>query len=343
MKNEDGQLRSLIRAALPSSWRMVVFRQRQRFSEGCREIWRRSSDLFPDRYIQTTQFREAFGRNLNLDVPATFNEKIHWMMLHYRIPEMPRLADKYEVRSHVAARVGEWVLNDLYGVWENPADVDFQQLPDSFVLKVTSGSGQNILCRDKSLLNVEQARSQLRDWMRQNEYWVGREWAYKNIKPRIICERFLTDDRGHIPCDYKLFCFHGEPSFVQVDTDRFTNHSRDLFDLQWKLLPFNYSYPPSSIQIPKPKHLETMVSLARALSEGFPFVRVDFYSTQERVVFGEMTWYPEGGLGRFDPEEYDLEIGRSLTLPRAVNASLASRVWSKMARSTRIASSPRNS
>jgi hypothetical protein len=322
---------------------MMVFRQRQRFTEYLDKLQRRASDLFPDRYIQVSQFRAKFGRDPNLETPATFNEKIHWLMLHYRLPEMTRLADKYEVRTHVAARVGDWLLNELYGVWEDWSTLDFNRLPDSFVLKVTSGSGQNIICRDKSLLDFERARRQLREWMKQNEYRVGREWAYKDIRPRVICEKFLTDDEGHIPCDYKLFCFHGEPRFVQVDTDRFTNHRRDLFDLEWKLLPFQYSYPATDAPISKPRQLETMVSLARALSEGFPFVRVDFYSMGERVVFGEMTWYPEGGLGRFHPEEYDLEVGRALTLPGPVNASFTSRVWSKMARRTPTARSLRSS
>jgi len=256
---------------------------------------------------------------------------------------MTQLADKYEVRQHVATRVGEWPLNDLYGVWEDPADINFEELPDSFVLKVTSGSGPNILCKEKSLLNIEEARSQLRSWMRENEYWIGREWAYKDIKPRVICEKFLADDQGHIPSDYKLFCFHGEPRFVQVDTDRFTNHRRDLFGLDWKLLPFQYSYPASDIQVSRPQHLDTMLSLARALSDGFPFVRVDFYSMRERVVFGEMTWYPEGGMGRFNPEKYDLEIGKALTLPRPFNASFTSRVWSKMAWRMRTGGSLRSS
>jgi len=320
---------------------MVLFRQRQWFSKGFREIRRRSTAFSPDRYIQATQFREKFGRDLDLEIPVTFNEKIHWLMLNYRIPEMTRLADKHEVRAYVAARVGDWLLNDLYGVWEDPADVDFDRLPESFVLKVTSGSGQNILCRSKSLLNVEQARVQLRDWMRRNEYWVGREWAYKNIKPKIICEKYLMDEEGHIPCDYKLFCFHGEPRFVQVDTDRFSNHCRDLFDLRWEVLPFSYSYPPSGVQVPRPQCLETMVSIARTLSEGFPFVRVDLYSTHERVVFGEMTWYPEGGLGRFNPEAYDVEIGKLLMLHRAIRPSFADRVWSKVTCPIRSAGRPR--
>lgn len=341
--SEDGQLRLLVRAIFPSSWRMALFRKRQLLAECRSEFKQRLSDLFPDRYIQASQFREKFGRDPNFETPATFNEKIHWLMLHYRIPEMTQLADKYGVRQHVAARVGEWPLNDLYGVWEDPDDINFEQLPDSFVLKVTSGSGQNILCKDKALLNIAEARSQLKKWMQENEYWIGREWAYKNIKPRVICEKFLTDDQGHVPSDYKLFCFKGEPRFVQVDTDRFTDHRRDLFDLEWKLLPFQYSYPTSAIQIAKPYHLETMVGLARALSEGFPFVRVDFYSMRERVVFGEMTWYPEGGMGLFNPEKYDLEIGKTLVLPRPVNASLASRVWSKWHSAYELLGGPRSS
>ena len=128
-------------------------------------------------------------------------------MLNYRIPEMTQCADKYEVRKHVADRGCASLLNDLYGVWDDPADMVFEQLPDAFVLKVTHGSGQNLICRDKSRLNVKSTRRQLAEWMRRSEYWVSREWAYKNIRPRIICERLLTDEQGAVPADFKFFCF----------------------------------------------------------------------------------------------------------------------------------------
>jgi hypothetical protein len=267
--------------------------------------------------VHALQFRRKFGRRLNLATPQTFNEKLHWLMLYYRIPQMTQTTDKYEVRAFVAARVGAWVLNDLYGVWDDPetmaASVD--GLPQSFVLKVTSGSGQNIFCRNKSELDIDATKRRLAEWMRRSEYWTSREWAYKNIRPRIICERYLADEAGEVPPDYKFFCFDGEPRVIQVDTDRFTNHRRDMYDPDWKVLPFSFGYPPSRRSIPRPVELDTMLSVARALSAGFPFVRVDLYSTRRGPIFGEMTWYPEGGLARFTPVEYDLELGDALKLP----------------------------
>ena len=307
----DTPLRSLARRVLPS----MVFHL-------SRASWQWLYDQIPDRFVQASHFKRTFGRELNLAAPKTFNEKIQWLMLYHRIPEVTRLADKYEVRSYVAQQVGNWLLNDLFGVWDDPFAVAFDQLPESFVLKVTSGSGKNIFCRDKSRLDVEKTRRQLARWMKRSEYWRAREWCYKNIEPRIICERLLTDEGGAIPSDFKFFCFDGEPLFVQLDTDRFTNHRRDLFDLDWKPLPFSFEYPSSGPNVQRPHNLETMISAARALSRGFPFVRVDLYSILERVVFGEMTWYPEGGLGRFIPDIYDLHLGEALTLPKTSNSGL---------------------
>jgi hypothetical protein len=312
----DGAFKTLGRLVLPLPLRMALWPVRQRLRQWPSHLQQWLNDCLPDRYVQASQFKQHFGRPLNFAAPTTFNEKLHWLMLNYRIPEMTQCADKYEVRRYVADRGCASILNDLYGVWDDPADMVFEQLPDTFVLKVTHGSGQNLICRDKSRLNVKSTRRQLAEWMRRSEYWVSREWAYKNIRPRIICERLLTDEQGAVPADFKFFCFNGEPRFIQVDTDRFTTHHRDIFDLDWTLLPFSLEFPSSGRAISRPMNLESMISAARALKQGFPFVRVDFYSMGARVIFGEMTWYPEGGLGRFTPDIYDLHVGEALTLPK---------------------------
>jgi TupA-like ATPgrasp len=319
----DTRLRALARRILPSALRQTL----RLLSESS---WQWLCDRVPDRFMQASYFKRTFGRSLNLAAPKTFNEKIHWLMLYHRIPEVTHLADKYEVRSYVAQQVGDWLLNDLYGAWDDPSALVLDGLPESFVLKVTSGSSQSIFCRDKSQLDVEETQRRLAKWMKRSEYWRAREWCYKNIKPRIICERFLTDEGGAIPSDFKFFCFDGEPLFVQLDMDRFANHRRDLFDLDWKLLPFNIGlYPSSGLDIQRPQNLETMISVARALSRGFPFVRVDLYSIRERVIFGEMTWYPGGGLMRLTPE-IDLYLGQALKLPRSSNSAFLRRLSSKM-------------
>ena len=273
------------------------------------------SDCVPDRIVLARRFERTFGRPLNLKDPQTFNEKLFWLMLYYRTPVVTRLADKYEVRSYVAERVEPGILNELYGVWDRVADIDFERLPDAFVLKVTWGSGMNIFCRKKSELSVHDTKEQLNSWMKRNYYWDYREWCYKKIKPRIICERLFADSIRGTPPDYKFFCFGGEPRFVQIDVDRFTQHGRDFFDLDWQPLPFTYVYPSSGQTIPRPSNLDEIVAFARRLSRGFPFVRVDFYCVVGRTVFGEMTWYPEAGEGRFLPESYDRYWGEVLQLP----------------------------
>jgi hypothetical protein len=188
--------------------------------------WQFLSDRVPDRIMLARRFKREFGRAPNLKNPRTFNEKLLWLMLYYRTPRATRLADKYEVRGYVAERVGPARLNELYGVWDRVSDIDFDTLPDAFVLKVNWGWGANVFCRRRSELDVPKTKEQLAAWMRRSHYWSAREWCYKNIEPRIVCERLLTDDRWGIPPDYKFFCFGGEPRFVKVHTDRFGQHGR---------------------------------------------------------------------------------------------------------------------
>jgi hypothetical protein len=288
-----------------------------RLIDGLRSRFPDSLDnLVPDRIALARRFQRTFGRPLNLKNPQTFNEKLFWLMLYYRSPLVTRLADKYEVRTYVAELVGSKILNELYGVWERVADIDFAMLPEAFVLKVTWGSGMNILCPKKSELNVRDTKEALALWMSRNYYWSWREWCYKNIKPRIICERFLSDSLWGTPPDYKFFCFGGEPRCVQVDTTRFTQHGRDFFDLDWQLLPFNCGvYPSSGQTIARPSNLDEMAEFARRLSNGFPFVRVDFYAIDGQTLFSEMTWYPGAARLRFIPESYDRYWGDVLQLP----------------------------
>jgi hypothetical protein len=293
---------------------MAIYEARQKPWKRNISQWCHNS--LSDKHVQSEMYQQQFGRPLNWEHPTTFNEKLQWMSLNYRRPIQTQLADKYAVREFVKERGSESSLNDLYGVWDNPADINFDVLPNSFILKVTHGSGQNMICKDKADFKIVSARRQLAQWMTRGEYWVCREWAYKNITPRIICERLLSDEQGKVPTDYKFFCFSGEPRFIQVDTDRFEGHRRDMFDLEWALLPFNITYASSGRAIPRPDALDAMIAAARTLSHGFPFVRVDFYSMGSQVIFGEMTWYPEGGLGKFIPDEYDTHSGEMIVLPR---------------------------
>jgi hypothetical protein len=286
---------------------------------GASRIMRVTERWLPDRVIHRRTFERNFGRPLDLREPRTFNEKLYWLMLYYRRPILTRLADKYEVRSYVAARIGEQYLNELYGVWDDPEAIPIERLPPTFVLKVTSGWQMNVFCHDRERFDEGAARQQLREWLHQRHFEVAREWAYKNIRARVIAERLLVDTRWGTPPDYKLFCFNGEPQFIQVDTDRFAGHRRDCFDLAWRPAPFTFNgdlYPPSGVAIPRPANLEEMIACARQLSAGFPFLRTDFFAVDGKTVFGELTWYPEAGRGKFVPDSYDEYWGRMLKLPQ---------------------------
>lgn len=275
----------------------------------------RLQPLLPDRLVYERRFREYFGRSINWGAPRSFNEKIYWLMRYYRRPILTLLADKYSVRRYVSDRIGDHFLNHLYGVWNHPTEIRFETLPSTLVLKMTHGHAMNLFCDRFAGFDVSACRRQLRKWLMHNHYLSYREWAYKHIRPRIIAERLLLDSTWGTPPDYKFFCFSGEPLFVQVDVDRFTNHRRNFFDLQWRPLPFALKYPRSTRTIPRPQNLEEMTDCARILSAQFPFVRVDLYSHEGRTLFGEMTWYPEAGTGHFSPESFDLYWGEYLQLP----------------------------
>ena len=232
-------------------------------------------------------------------------------MLWRRDPVLTQCADKYAVRDYVSGRGLGAILNQLYGTWDTADAIDFSVLPSSFVLKVTWGCGMNILCQDKTALDSNLVRASLREWLKHNHYWKTREWSYKAIPPRVIAERYLGPELS----DYKIFCFHGEPALVQIDQNRFTRHTRDLFDCTWQPVPVTYVYPRSGRIVPRPAQLDAMLHCARTLARGHPFVRVDLYAPDDaRVVFGEMTWYPEGVAGRFSPEQFDTELGNRLAL-----------------------------
>lgn len=271
-------------------------------------------NIVPDEPYIKMQYRKQMGKKIDLNNPQTFNEKIQWMKLYDRNPLMTKCADKYEVRSYVDEKIGKGILNKLYGVYEKVEDIDLSVLPNSFVIKVNHGSGQNILCRDKNKMDFSKAFSQIRDYMKTNHYHHGREWAYKNIKPLIIIEEYL-DDNGRPPADYKILCFHGKPEIIQIDIDRFGDHRRNYYNVDWTQMDLRFIKNNSSEEVPKPEHLDEMLCYATKLSEGFPFVRVDFYNFAGKLYFGEMTFYPNNGVGTFYPVENNKMMGNKLKLP----------------------------
>ncbi|MCR5576402.1 MAG: glycosyl transferase [Oscillospiraceae bacterium] len=257
------------------------------------------------------------GYALDLEHPKTFNEKLQWLKLHDRRPLYTKLVDKYEVKDYVAEKVGsEYVIPVIAGPWDSADEIDFDALPEQFVLKCTHDSGGVVICRGKAALDRRAAEAKLRKAMKRNFFWPGREWPYKNVKPRIFVERYVEDESGELR-DYKIFVFHGQPFCIQVDYARFTDHHRNFYDLDWNYLPFTTEYPtdPSHV-IARPACLDGMLELARRLSdESIPFLRVDLYVVGDRPLFGEFTFFHGSGLEPFMPEEWDRILGAQLRLP----------------------------
>lgn len=258
-------------------------------------------------------YKNAFGNELDLENPITFNEKLNWLKLNLKNPNATICADKYEVRKYIENKGYGYILNDLLGVYDNVEEIDIDRLPDRFVLKGTHGSGWNLIVKDKNKVNWKPWKLIMKSWLRQNFYYYGREWVYKDIKPRIICEKFLEDSNKEL-LDYKIYCFNGIPKFIQIDVDRFTNHTANYYDVEWNEMNFQYDDENSGRKIEKPKNLKQMLEISKILSEEFEHVRVDFYEVDGKLYFGELTFFTASGSGKFNPEKYDEIIGSWLHL-----------------------------
>jgi hypothetical protein len=256
-----------------------------------------------------SRYRSTFGCDPNLKDPSTFNEHINHKKLFDRDPLLTQLSDKYEVRQYVSDRVGPEYLTKLYCVTDTPSQFDYSSLPHSFVIKATHGSGWNIIVTDKQQLDYQDTCLKMNSWLVMNYYDIGREWCYKNIPPRIIVEEYLGEKGTFVPWDYKLFCFGGKPRFIQIDFDRFRNHTRSIYDVSWNKIDVALHYPSADRCPDPPRKLDEMLKVAGELSQDLDFVRVDLYEVGSRVVFGEMTHYPGNGFEKFVPSEYDAIFG----------------------------------
>ena len=252
---------------------------------------------------------------MDLDNPKTFNEKIQWLKLYDNSPLKTKLSDKYLVREFIKEQIGDEYLIPLLGVWDSFDEIEFEKLPDSFVLKVNHGSGWNIIVKNKLDFNIKAAKKKFDLWMDINYAYKGFELQYRDIKPKIIAEKYMQDSRGELN-DYKIMCFNGEPKFIWIDCGRYTNHTRNIYDLNWNLQPFTILYPALQTDIPKPEQLDKMIELAKKLCLDFPFVRIDFYNIDGKIYLGEITFTTGNGTEKFTPERYDLELGNILVLPK---------------------------
>jgi hypothetical protein len=270
----------------------------------------------PDKpYLKLVYWGET-GKKLNLDVPVTYNEKLQWLKLYDRKPEYIKYADKYAVRSYIRETIGEQYLIPLLGVYENVEEINWDLLPNKFVLKCTHGSGANIICTDKDNLDVKDANKKLNKWMKKSWYWFGREWAYKNIKPCIVCEQFIESTGDRIPIDYKFMCFNGVPKLVQVHLDRYgLSYKKDFYDVRWNKTSICSGVPNSTVVTTKPRKFDCMMEIARKLSKDMPYARIDFYEQNGNVYFGEITLYPTSGFTRFKDHNDDIILGSWIKLP----------------------------
>lgn len=280
---------------------------------------KKSLRFLPDKSYIKLYYRLRVGRKLNMDNPTTLNEKLQWMKFNYRFPLQTIVSDKYLVRDYVENKIGIEYLIPLYGNWLNFDDIDFDALPDQFVLKCNHDSGGLAICKDKKTFYQENAKKKINKSLKDNFFYIGREYQYKNIIPRIICEKFISDN-GNVPMDYKIYCFNGKPDVILVCKNRFRNDSHRAqylyFDQNWNFVPLNKGDELSeNPNIEKPKNLDKMLSIARKLSEDFIFARIDLYNIEGKIYFGEITLTPNSG---FDPditEETDLYFGNKLEIP----------------------------
>lgn len=262
------------------------------------------------------KYKLITGKELNLDNPVSFNEKIQWLKLKNYNPEYTKLVDKYEVKKIVAEKIGPEYIIPTIGVWNSVKDIDFDSLPKQFVLKTTHDSGGVWICKDKTKLDRNKARKFLQTSINRDFYMaVGREYPYKNVPKRIIAEKYMVDESGTELKDYKVFCFNGVPKMIQVDFDRFTDHKRNLYTTKWEYIPASIMYKTApDHEIEKPECLDELLDLAEKLSAGFVHVRTDFYIIGTKIYFGELTFFHGSGFEKFTPESFGDEVGSWIDL-----------------------------
>jgi len=274
-------------------------------------------DELPDDEYLRIVYRKYIKKELNLENPQTFNEKLQWLKLYDRKSEYTMMADKYEVRKYIADKIGEEYLIPLIGVWDKFADIDFDQLPSQFVLKCNRDSGSVVVCKDKNTYDFESAKFKLVKAFNYNYFYNFREWPYKNIIPKIIAEEYLYDLSGEIN-DYKLYCYNGKVKCTNVNSGRNSKSGvkYTFFDNDWNRLPFKCIYENDERNISKPQYFEMMTNLAEKLAANVPFLRVDFFEINKKLYIVELTFYCEGGFGKFEPDLYDEMLGSWLILPK---------------------------
>jgi len=261
------------------------------------------------------QFALSMKKDLDLENPKTFNEKLQWLKLYNRDPLYTQLVDKYRVREYVKKTIGEDYLIPLYGVYDNYQEIDFEALPNQFVLKMNHTSGGVYVIEDKDKINHEQLEQEVNEWLATNYYWQHREWPYKDVEPKIIVEKLMVDEQNDDLKDYKFLTFAGEVKLFYIASSQPQGRRIDYYDLEFNPLAIEQKFPKSKKEHQKPKNFEKMIELAAKLAADIPHVRVDLYEINGKVYFGEMTFYSQAGIEPFEPESFDKKMGDWLQLP----------------------------
>ncbi len=283
-------------------------------------LLKRFSRFIPDdKTYLSIRWRLSMGYPMPWDNPQTYNEKLQWLKLYDRNPLYTKLVDKYLVKEHIAKVLGEEYVIPLLGVWDNVDDIDFDMLPDQFVIKCNHNSGTGMyICKDKKKMDVRKVRRGLRKGLKQNYYLRNREWPYKDVKPRIIAEKYMEDKRTSELRDYKFFCFDGVVKCLFIASERSNSDNTvcfDYFDLNYNHLPIKRGHPNAKVMPEKPLNFEKMIDIASRLSKGMPSVRIDLYEVDGQVYFGEYTFTHGGGFVRFQPNKWDMVFGEWIKLP----------------------------
>lgn len=270
----------------------------------------------PEKFLKK-KFQVRMGYPLDLENPKTYNEKLQWLKLHDRNPDYTTMVDKFAVKKYVADKIGEQYIIPTLGVWDRFEDIDFDKLPNQFVLKCTHDSGGIAICKDKANFDFKAAKKKINKSLRTNYYYSGFEWPYKNVSPRIIAEKYMVDESGYELKDYKFFCFNGEVKALFIATERQkegTDVKFDFFDENFQHLPFKQGHENAKVTPKKPMCFEEMKTVAETLSKGLKEVRVDLYEVNGKLYFGEMTFFHHGGWTPFEPESWDVTFGEWIDL-----------------------------
>lgn len=271
---------------------------------------RRIAKLLPDKLYLSLVYYKHFKQFPNFRNPETFNEKLQWLKLYDRHEEFTTMVDKYAVKQYIAERIGEKHIIPLIGVWDCFEEIDFEKLPNQFVLKCTHDSHGVIICEDKKKLDIKQARDKITSCIKRNFFYYGREWPYKNVKPRIIAEKYMGSNLS----DYKVLCFEGEPRIIEVHQDRGTEkYTQSFYDVSWEKSFITQGK--GAELVPKPITLDLMLKYSKILSKGIHHIRVDWYEVDGQLYFGELTLFDGSGFVPFDKKEYDVYLGSLINIP----------------------------